>query len=258
MVIQMIENVIVFTDGACSGNPGPGGWASIICYDGKEVLELAGAKKSTTNNQMEMFSVLESLKEVLEKKTGIQKDTRIHIYTDSTYVINGATKWMWGWSRKNWMNSEGKPVANKEIWEQFFFHIKNNRQRINWNYVRGHTGVIGNERCDEIAVSYSRGDEIYLYQGDYEDYPYKIFPLPKVELLPEPKFGNKTKVGDNANGTATVAYYLSFINGVVSRHPTWSECEMKVKGQPGAKYKKIKDPLEEQLTLKGWGCENKK
>ena len=125
----MNDEIVVFTDGACSGNPGPGGWGAIIYYGNSQIQELGGAQDPTTNNQMELQSVLASLEYLKDVKTSIS------FYVDSTYVINGVTKWMWGWHKKNWLNSENKPISNKEVWQKIYqimlknklFHIQQRR-----------------------------------------------------------------------------------------------------------------------------------
>lgn len=236
----MSQEIIVFTDGACSGNPGPGGWGAIICYNEDRVIELGGGKASTTNNHMELFSILAVLQEIGETKNTIS------IYTDSTYVIHGATKWIWGWAKKNWVNSENNVVSNKDLWEKLHQNLTRKNFQLKWNYVRGHTGVVGNERCDQIAVAFSKGETPYLYRTDYNHYSYKIFPLPKPEPVPEMKFGNNVKKDEKV-------YYISLINGVVSRYQTWSECESAVKGRPGVRFKKVKNQEEETQVLKSWG-----
>lgn len=237
----MNQNIIAFTDGACSGNPGPGGWGAILLINEDKVIEYGAGYNQTTNNQMELSSVIFILKELKGK------NCKIHIYTDSTYVINGATKWMWGWARNNWLTSEKNEVSNKELWQQMYQLVTPIRTQITWNYVRGHTGVVGNERCDEIAVAFSKGESPYLYKTSYEQYPHRILPLPKPEPLPEMKFGAASKSKDEK------AYYVSVVNKVLSKHITWSDCERVVKGQPGAKFKKVKNEQEEQAFLQSIG-----
>lgn len=233
----MKHEVIVFTDGACSGNPGPGGWGAVLLKNGTEIFEYGAGFDQTTNNKMELSSVIFILQK-LKNFTG-----KIHIFTDSTYVINGATKWMWGWARNNWLNAEKNEISNKDLWQEMYRLIPPLKSQITWNYVRGHTGVVGNERCDEIAVAFSKGDSPYLYQTDYTSYPHKILPLPKPEPLPEAKFNGAAKSKDEKN------YYISVVNGVLSKHTTWSDCERVVKGRPGAKFKKVKNEQEENIFL---------
>lgn len=137
----MSEKVIIYTDGACSGNPGKGGWgALLIC--GEKRREIYGGELETTNNQMELTAVIQALG-LLKKKSDVE------LWTDSQYVKNGITDWIIGWKKNNWKNSQKKPVKNKELWlkldELCAFH------NVSWNWVKGHNGHIENERVDELA-----------------------------------------------------------------------------------------------------------
>jgi ribonuclease HI len=140
--------VVLYSDGACSGNPGPGGWAFILIHEptGK-TLERSGAKRQTTNNRMELTAVVEGLK-------SLKRPTRVHIVTDSAYVKNGMESWMRGWKARNWMRktSEGlKPVKNVELWRQLDSLLQ--KHDASFEHVRGHSGHPENERCDELAVA---------------------------------------------------------------------------------------------------------
>lgn len=133
--------VEIFTDGACSGNPGPGGWGAILRYGDKE-RELSGGEKDTTNNRMELMAAiiaLETLKEPCE----------VSLTTDSKYVMDGITKWIFGWKKKNWKKADNKPVLNADLWQRL--DIANARHKVNWKWVKGHAGHVENERCDELA-----------------------------------------------------------------------------------------------------------
>jgi len=133
--------VEIYTDGACSGNPGPGGWGAILRY-GDHEKELNGGESETTNNRMEMMAVIEAL-------SALKKTCDIDIYTDSTYVKDGVTKWMDGWKAKEWKTASKKPVKNKDLWERIDQEIK--RHTIVWYWVKGHAGHPDNERADELA-----------------------------------------------------------------------------------------------------------
>ncbi len=140
-----IPVVQVFTDGACSGNPGPGGWGALIRF-GKIEKELSGGAKNTTNNRMEHTAAIEALK-------ALTKPCKVKLHTDSQYVIKGITEWMPGWKRKGWKNSQGKPVENRELWEQLDAATK--PHKIDWIWVKGHAGHAENERVDKLAVTES-------------------------------------------------------------------------------------------------------
>ena len=133
--------VEIFSDGACSGNPGPGGYGAILKY-GRAIKEISGCAHETTNNRMEMMAVIEALRQ-------LKKSCRIRIVTDSNYVVKGMTKWMDAWLKRNWLNSQKKPVLNKDLWEEL---IKLNQlHKIEWEWIRGHRGHPENERCDQLA-----------------------------------------------------------------------------------------------------------
>jgi ribonuclease HI len=237
---QDLESVVMFTDGACSGNPGPGGWAAIVVFPEGHVVELGGGDASTTNNQMEMLAVIKGLESA---KAASQS---VVIYTDSTYVIRGITQWVWGWRQRGWLTAEGQPVANRELWEELV-RLTSARTRlggIDWRYVRGHTGVPGNERVDEIAVAYTKGQRANLYRGPLLKYPVAIHDLPDNTDLPE----MRPKQAKQA-----AHCYLSLVDGVPMRHATWAECERRVKGRSGARFKKALSEADAAAILRSWG-----
>jgi len=131
----------LYTDGACSGNPGPGGWGALI-LDGEEEIELKGGEPGTTNNRMELMGAIEGLK-------ATSPDQEIHLYTDSQYVKNGLNDWIHNWKRNGWRTASKKPVKNKELWIMLD-EIAGERE-IEWHWVKGHSGDPGNERADALA-----------------------------------------------------------------------------------------------------------
>ena len=138
------ENILtIYTDGACSGNPGPGGWGVLLQYGDKEKT-LKGGDPSTTNNRMEMTAAIKAIEAINETYTG-----EIILWTDSTYVMKGITEWIHGWKKKNWIKSDKKPVINSDLWK--VLDNLNSQKNIQWNWVKGHAGVEGNERADELA-----------------------------------------------------------------------------------------------------------
>ncbi len=133
----------IYTDGACFGNPGPGGWASIIIkIDTGKRIKIMGSELSTTNNRMELRAVIESLR-------GIPKESKLAIFTDSKYVINGIESWIMKWKKNNWMGSNKKLVKNKDLWLDLDGLTKS--LSIKWNWVKGHSGNIENEEVDKLA-----------------------------------------------------------------------------------------------------------
>ena len=138
-----MKEVTIYTDGACSGNPGPGGWGAILICDGNEI-ELSGRSPATTNNIMEMTGAVEALKSLTET-------CKVTIYSDSKYVVQGISEWIIGWKKKGWKNASKKPVKNKEVW--LALDEQNNRHDVSWNWVKGHADNPYNNRCDELAVA---------------------------------------------------------------------------------------------------------
>ncbi len=137
----MKKHVHIYTDGACSGNPGPGGWGAILVY-GKVEKELSGGEPDTTNNRMEMMAAIRSLETL--------KDAcRVDIYTDSSYVKDGITKWIDGWKRRGWKTADKKPVKNVDLWQRLEEAAA--RHDMHWHWVRGHDGHAMNERADQLA-----------------------------------------------------------------------------------------------------------
>lgn len=232
-----MEPIIIFTDGACSGNPGPGGWAAILLSPLGKVQELGGAAAKTTNNQMELSAAIEALRSLSGRKSLSSK--QIRIYTDSTYVIKGITQWIHGWKARDWKNREGQEVANQDYWRALDDVIHGGGFSVDWRYVPGHSGWPGNERCDEIAVAFSQGQAPRLYAGSVAQYAYDLKKLPKSTGLPEKKKGKPV--------------YLSFVDGQVFRDPDWKSCEARVKGRKGVKFKKVESPEEEEEILASWG-----
>jgi ribonuclease HI len=133
--------VEIFSDGACSGNPGPGGWGALLRWDG-HFKELSGFEPQTTNNRMELMAVIAGLE-------ALKRPCRVRLTTDSQYVHKGMTEWIAGWIKKGWKNSKKEDVANRDLWERLLASTR--RHRVEWHWVRGHAGHPENERCDELA-----------------------------------------------------------------------------------------------------------
>lgn len=136
-----MKTVEVFTDGACRGNPGPGGWGVILRYEGRE-KELHGGELETTNNRMELTAAIEALK-------ALNKSSRVDVYTDSVYVRDGITKWLARWQVRGWRTAAKKPVKNQDLWMELADLAE--RHDVSWHWVKGHAGHLGNERADELA-----------------------------------------------------------------------------------------------------------
>ncbi|MDZ8188168.1 MAG: ribonuclease HI [Nostoc sp. ChiSLP02] len=167
MSIQLtIESI--YTDGACTGNPGPGGWGVVVYFSDGSIHEMGDASPHTTNNKMEMQAAIAALKFLQSS----QQAQPITLYTDSEYLINCVTKWVKGWKNKGWKKSDGKPVQNQDLLETL---DELNSEKVKWQYVRGHSGNIGNERCDAIARTYASGKTPSLQQISSAEF-YKTLP----------------------------------------------------------------------------------
>ena len=134
-------DVTIYTDGACSGNPGPGGWGALLEYGGAS-KEICGGETQTTNNRMELMAAIAALET-------LKKPCNVTLYTDSTYVRNGITSWIHNWRRNNWRTASRKPVKNADLWQRL--DEAHQRHEMNWQWVKGHAGHPGNERADELA-----------------------------------------------------------------------------------------------------------
>lgn len=138
-----MDHVEIFTDGACSGNPGPGGWGVVLRAKNTE-KELSGAEKDTTNNRMEMMAVIGGLE-------ALKRPCRVTITTDSQYVMKGMTEWLPGWKARNWRTASKQPVKNADLWQRLEKAIE--KHQVDWQWVRGHSGHAENERADQLAVA---------------------------------------------------------------------------------------------------------
>jgi len=140
-LIDDAKDIVIYTDGACSGNPGPGGWGALLSWKGYE-KEIFGGELESTNNRMELMATIQAL-EIL-KRTG-----SIALYTDSTYVRDGITKWIHAWKQNGWRTAAKKPVKNKDLWKRLEAALMGHN--VEWYWVKGHSGHLGNERADQLA-----------------------------------------------------------------------------------------------------------
>jgi len=235
-------HIIVFTDGASKGNPGPGGWGVVIVTPDGHVAELGGGAATTTNNKMELTGAIQALRH-LEGTAG-----PVAIYTDSTYVIQGIREWVHSWKRRGWKTASGTEVMNRELWEELSRLASARGPRaIAWHYVRGHVGTPGNERVDVIADSFAVHQPVDLYNGPLIGYRIAILDLPDDTSVPE------RKPSSGAGGSKSSPYsYLSVVDGTPMRHATWAECEARVKGKSGALFKKAASAADQDAILRAW------
>jgi len=136
-----VDSVTIYTDGACKGNPGPGGWGALMLF-GEHEKHLFGGEAETTNNRMELLAAIEAL-------DALTRPCKVHLITDSVYMKDGITKWIGNWRRKGWKTAAGKPVKNRDLWERLDQAVE--RHEVHWGWVKGHAGDPGNEKADELA-----------------------------------------------------------------------------------------------------------
>ncbi len=149
------DTLTIFTDGACSFNPGPGGWAARLLYGDGRVVELGGFVPETTNNRMELQAAIEGLRVA-------PSDVAITLVTDSEYLRKGITEWIHGWKKRGWLTAAKKPVLNQDLWRSL---DQLNTPAVQWQYTEGHAGDPDNERCDQIAQAFSRGETPSLHNA---------------------------------------------------------------------------------------------
>ncbi len=229
-----MQEILLFTDGASKGNPGRGGWGAIVAGNGK-VVELGGNEPHTTNNRMELMAALKGLQYAKSLPPG----PRV-LRTDSSYVINGITKWVHGWQKNGWKTKEKKDVLNKDLWSDLVEAAHG--QEVAWEYVGGHVGIAGNERVDTIASEFALGNAIKLFKGPIDEYDVDITNLSHDMVLKEKKSGDKSR------SSAKAYSYISEVDGTVLVHKTWAECEARVKGKR-ARFKKALTRAEEALII---------
>lgn len=231
---------IAFSDGSSRGNPGPGGWGSIVRRGGR-VRELTGVERGTTNNRMELTAAAEAI-------AATEPRDRVTVVTDSAYVANGASKWLSGWERKGWKTATGDPVKNEDLWRRISSLAAT--REVTWRIVPGHAGVPGNERCDQMATASADGLRVDLYDGPADRYPIKLELPGRGEVLK--RLGAEKGAPAPSSGGRAHSY-LSLVDGVAARHRTWGECEARVRGVQNARFRKTRSAEEEMDILQSWG-----
>lgn len=231
-----MKQATVYADGSSIGNPGPGGWGSVLIEKGakKEVREFGGVDSHTTNNRMELTATIETLKHLPSGAT-------VTVNTDSKYVINGITKWVHGWVRNGWQTKDKKNVLNADLWEALLHET--GKREVEWRHVRGHAGIDLNERVDQIANGFARKEEVKIFSGSEKEYREFLKTMPKARVVSKSKSKSKK--------TGPAYSYVSCIDGRVLIHKTWVECEKRVKGK-NAKFKKVFTEIEEGALVKEW------
>lgn len=237
MYSNFMETLTIFCDGASKGNPGPGGWGAIVAGWGS-VVELGGADARTTNNRMELMAAIEALREA-----GAHPRTeRMVVRTDSSYVINGISKWVHGWKKNGWVTAQKKEVMNRDLWERLITAVDALETTIDWQYVGGHVGIPGNERVDAIASDLAEGKKVVLYRGPREHYEVDL------DALGAQAQKKAAKSASSARSKAKAYSYVSRVDGKVMVHKTWAECEARVRGKT-ARFKKALSPEDERAII---------
>jgi ribonuclease HI len=243
-----MNGITVFTDGASRGNPGPGGWGAIVIDTHGKVVELGGAEDTTTNNRMELSAVRAALSFIEERK--LSGDVVIH--TDSAYVLQGSTGWIYGWEKNGWKTKTGEPVLNQDIWKELgalLFRMQRTRTIV-WEKVKGHAGHVGNERADVIATSFADKERTLLFVGDIVAYENLVGGPVDTTIPSKSTTSPATKKSASRRGAAYS--YVSRVDGVVKTHATWAECKTRVSGASGAKYQKVFSKEEERDLIEAW------
>ena len=242
------SKIIIFTDGSSRGNPGPGGWGAVVIeqkVNSKEkiephVTELGGAEKHTTNNRMELTAAVEGISHT-------PKGSCILINTDSKYVINGITSWIKGWKSNGWITKAKANVVNKDLWIKL--DVFATERKIEWKYVCGHIGIMGNERCDHIATDFADGNKPELYKGPLANYDLQnILDVSHNDAAPTKKKSSSSK------SSAKAYSYVSMVGGVIDTHSSWADCEKRVKGTKGARFKKSFSREDEENVIREFGA----
>ena len=238
------DQITIFTDGSSRGNPGPGGWGSVVVH-GDHVIELGGDERETTNNRMELMAAIQGIKEIGNWRLEIGDHAKVTVFTDSSYVINGITTWVKGWKRNGWQTKTKQDVLNRDLWEKLDELTAD--LAVKWQYVGGHVGILGNERCDHIATAFADGMQIKLYDGALLAYD-----LPNVLDISLDEARQTKKSSDSSHSRAKAYSYVSNVQGIIETHHTWPECEKRVKGTKGARYKKAIDAADEARIIAGF------
>jgi ribonuclease HI len=234
----MKNDLIIYTDGASRGNPGPGGWAAVILV-GDMAMEISGAEKRATNNQMELAGVLATLSD----SAALAHKGNVIVHSDSAYVVNGLNSWVWGWEKKGWITMQKTPVENKDVWMKLLALLKKYGDRLAITKVSGHAGELYNERCDELAVAAALGEKQKHFKGTLKDY--EVF-------LHETGTTAKKATPKKKKNDAPAYSYVSLVDGKVYADKTWAACEKRVKGKKGVAFKKVFSKVEETELMQDY------
>lgn len=247
------KDIIIFTDGSSRGNPGRGGYGVVAIYPNAHgemmVDELGGREDLTTNNKMELQAVIEGIKNFVGYYSDNElREHTFNFYVDSKYVLQGATQWIHGWKKNNWITAGKEEVKNKDEWKELDALMSGRGLKTKWNLIEGHAGVFGNERCDVIATAFADASGtteeakkgIKLFTGTLAEYQASDLGSDILNLdAVNQDAKDKMKARKKGSSSKVAAYsYVSAVDGDVRTHATWAECEARVKGKSGARFKK--------------------
>jgi ribonuclease HI len=228
----------IYTDGSSRGNPGPGGYGAVCIYPNSHgemyVRELGGREKVTTNNRMEIMAAIKGL-EFMQGFYSPEHNMEIHLHSDSAYMLQGIEKWIHGWKKNNWITSTKEAVKNEDLWKALDAALEVLRREgvdVIWHKVKGHAGHAGNERCDEIATTFADNASTELYDGKISGYA-----LAKDILNKKVSPIQASKSKSSSKGKPAYSY-VSYVDGALHIDKVWADCEKRVKGKSGAKFKK--------------------
>lgn len=213
----------IYCDGACSGNPGIGGWAMQVQYDNNVIHEFGGQERDiTTNNRMELTAVIKAMEHCWSLVDSIEamKALSPQIYSDSRYVVQGATEWMFSWIDRDFCKADGTDIENQDLWKQL---CELSPGLFTFTWIKGHNGDDAHERVDQLAADLARNKNVEFFYGRPRPKPQYSYPI-----------------------------YLSLVDGVLGRHEDWGSCQHRTSGKSNARYKKVKSSIEEEQVLKGW------
>ena len=209
-----------------------------------KVWELGGREDNTTNNRMEMMAVREALAFIESRKI----EGNIEVHSDSAYLLNGITGWVFGWEKNGWKTKTGEPVLNQDLWKDISasnFRLKAKR-KVDWKKVDGHSGLRGNERVDEIATMKADGEQVLLFSGSLLNYE-KLVGGNIFDVSPE-KASPKKKSKSIKNAYS----YISMVDGKIEVHKDWASCEKRVKGKSKTRFKKVATKEDEDSLIAEW------
>lgn len=254
--------VTIYTDGSSRGNPGPGGYGVVCIYPNSHgemfAQELGGREAETTNNRMEIMAAIKGL-ELMQGFYTPEHAMEIHLHSDSAYMLQGIEKWIHGWKKSNWITSTKEPVKNEDLWRALDAALDTLRREgveVVWHKVKGHAGHAGNERCDEIATGFAdKNAEVMssLYNGRISGYGLSEEILNsrlRTKDSADASAGSASKKGKLSSKGKPAYSYVSYVDGQLHIDKTWPECEKRVKGKSGARFKKALSAADESAISK--------